>query len=251
MSKPTISAWFRFLGMNVRGTPAMKAEAVKHDLTAARRKADVLVTQEFKWAWYWRVAKAVLSVAGWRSSPGFKTGFRKPVAGGQAVMWDGAKFKRGRVIRRLLHKGRAGISEMRFLRAVLLRDKETGLRAWFGTTHFVVGGDEAGDGPQRREMMDLNLAALDNLLGDLVKTGWPVVFQLDANIKTTSHVYPKYAAILRKHGATMHGVKGIEYLFTIPGRKADIEIKGDWIVSARNLYTDHEGRGITFRLVKR
>jgi hypothetical protein len=244
--------WFRFLGMNIKGTPSMRREKVEHDLNVARGRCDVLVTQEFKWRWYFRAAKAVLGRVRprWASSPGYGHGTLRPVAGAQSVKWKTNRFKRLRTRRALLHKGVARVSESRSLRAVLLKDRETNLRAWFGTTHFVVGGDEATDSPLRKRMLRENIEALDKFIGELKANGQPILFQLDANIKPGTWAYDEFMAVMREHDATLHGHHGVEYLFTIDGKNVKVEVKRDWIVPRTKLETDHEGRGITARLVK-
>lgn len=246
--------WRQFLGLNIKGTPAMPARAVAHDLRVAKRRASVVAVQEFKWPWYWRTLGRQLPAASssaWRSSPNPLVGLARPVFGGQAVAWRGQLWRRRKTRRLLLHAGAAGISESRQLRAALLEDRNTELRAWFGTTHFVVGGDQTSDSLRRRNLLAEDLAQLDRFLAELTRTGDPVVFQLDANIRPRSEAYPKLRAILRRHRATIHGTHGVEFLFTINGTRTLVEVKDDWIVPTSELRTDHEGRGITFRLVAR
>jgi hypothetical protein len=245
--------WFRFLGMNIKGTPSMRRARVEHDLNVARKNASVLVTQEFKWRWYFRAAKAVLGRAThrWASSPGYGHGTLRPVAGAQSVKWKTKRWRRLRTRRALLHKGVARVSESRSLRAVLLQDRETRLRAWFGTTHFVVGGDEAGDSPLRKRMLRENIEALDKFIEDLKANGNPIFFQLDANIHPGTWAYDEFMAVMRKHKATIHGAHGVEFLFTIDGEDTKVEVRRDWIIPRDQLETDHEGRGVTARLVKR
>ena len=244
--------WFRFLGMNIKGTPSMRQSKVEHDLDIAKAKADVLVVQEFRWPWYFSAAKKVMSSAeiAWGTSPGVNHGYVRPVAGAQGVMWLRERFKRLRTRHALAHAGVAGVSESRFLRACLLRDRETGIKGWFGTTHFVVGGDEFTDSNRRKAIMAGDLIALDKFLTGLKRGGHPILFQLDANIHKGSWAYAEFMRILRKHGATVHGEHGVEYLFTINGRKAQVEVRNDWIIPTSRLETDHEGRGITARFVR-
>ena len=245
--------WFRFLGMNIKGTPSMRRAAVEADLNVARQKADVLVTQEFKWNWYYSAAKAVLGrgETRWASSPNFNAGFLAPVFGAQSVKWKRDRFKRVRTRRALLHAGVAKVSESRWLRAALLEDRETGLKAWFGSTHFVVGGDEASDSPLRKRMLADNIEALDKFIAKLKRGGHAIFFQLDANIHPGTWAYTEFMRVMRKHGATIHGKHGVEFLFTIDGESVEVEVKRDWIVPTTVLNTDHEGRGVTARLVKK
>lgn len=242
-----------FIGMNIRGTPAMKASAVRHDLKVARGNSDVCVVQEFRWPWYWRTLARLMDVAtplmAWRSSPGRQQGYADPVKGAQAVLWNGKVWRRMGVRVKLLHLGVAGISEHRYLRAVLLEENETGKRCWFVTTHFVVGGDEQRDDPFRKKMLRHNVMVLDHFLRGLKATSHPVICQLDANIHRGSEAYWGFQRMLTKHGAKIHGDHGVEYLFTIDGRKVSVQVVRDWQVPTSALKTDHEGRGITFRLV--
>jgi hypothetical protein len=249
------TVWHNFAGLNIKGTPAMSARKVRHDLRVAKNYASVVVLQEFRWPWYWRVATRVMGrVKKWRnrwaSSPSYRDGLARPVFGAQAVMWRRKVWKRLDTMQRILHRGAAGISEDRRLRACLLADRETGLAAWFGTTHFVVGGDNDGDGRKRRAMLQEDIRRLDKFLTDLTADGEPVVFQLDANIRAKSDTYRQFREMLARHKAILHGNKsGVEYLFTINGKKVRVDVKKAWQIPVTALRTDHEGRGITFRLV--
>lgn len=247
----TATTWRRFAGFNIKGTPAMPAASVAHDLRVASRYGSVLALQEFRWPWYWHAMSRVMPAHAdrpWRASPGMPEGAARPVLGAQAVLWKGRVWKRIDTRVAILHKGAAKISETRYLRAVLLEDRATGLRCWFASTHFVVAGDRAGHSERRRTIMAMDLNALDNFLHGLTRTGYPVAMQLDANIHTGTPAYREFRAILRRYKGTIHGTHGVEYLFTLPGTRTDIEVSDDWVVPTTRLKTDHEGRGITFRL---
>jgi hypothetical protein len=257
----TTTQYFDFVGQNIRGTPPMKADFVEHDLKVLMERADVVAVQEFRWDWYWttlgKQAKPKVNArgerldAGWAASPTIKTGTKEPVRAAQPIIWDRDKWAREASRYRKIHDGEPGISEDRFIRAVLLRDRETGLKCWFVSTHYVVGGDEAGDGPKRQQMLDQDIRRTDAFLKGLAKTGHPVIAQLDANIHKTSQTYPAFMAMLKRHDAKVHGVHGIEFLFTIDGKDARVEVKKTWQISTDDLKTDHEGRAITARLVSR
>lgn len=243
----------RFVGQNIKGTPAMKAQAVQHDLRVVKSRSDVAVLEEFKWPWYWTTARRVLAVAlpkskAWGAFPGFTKGLARPTDGAQAVTWKRSLYKRVGKRERVLHQGAAGISETRWIRAALLEDRATGLRAWHGVTHFVVGGDRKGSGPKRRQIMAQDLRVLDAFLGDLAKTGYPVIFQMDGNVHKDSERFDDLLAILKRHGAKTHGERGIEYLWTMDGRHGSIVVEDDWTIPTKDLRTDHEGRGITYRI---
>jgi hypothetical protein len=245
--------WFRFVGMNIKGTPAMTREQVEHDLAVAKSTASVVVVQEFKWRAYWRSARKVIGTGKWKdrwnTSPGLTAGALRPVRGAQAVLWLNRDWKRLNTRVWLLHDGVAGISETRYVRAVLLEHRKTKLACWFLTTHFVVGGDMHTDGMRRRMMLAGNINTLRACLIDLRRSGHPIIGQLDANVHRQSEAYPRLLAIFRGAGAKVHGYHGVEYLFVIQGRTAKVEVRSDWIVSTSRLETDHEGRGITARLV--
>jgi hypothetical protein len=246
------TTWRHFLGLNIKGTPAMPGRAVAHDLRIAKRRGDVVALQEFKWPWYWMRLSRILPRGGrakWRAYPSHDRGLARPNEGAQAVLWKASAWRRVDSRRALLHEGAAKITERRWLRAVLLEDRETGLRAWFGSTHFVVGGDEAADSPRRKAILDGDIARLDAFLADLLGTGHPVLFQLDANIRPSSVAFRTFRDVLRKHEARLHGDRGVEYLFHIDAPGTTVHVLKPWVVPVQELRTDHEGRGLTFRLV--
>lgn len=252
---------FRFLGANIKGTPAMSAQKVREDLKVLRSRTDLLVVQEFKWAWYWRQAASVLQqvlsrgevVERWGISPGFAKGFKDSVAGAQACSWKRSAWKKIRTKVWLLHPSTPGISDDRYQRAVLLENRKTKQRVWIYTTHFAVGGDRKGAPSRNRQVLNLDISHMADALSYLRGTGHPVIGQLDANVNRTSEVYPRFEKVLDTHGARLHGEHGVEYLFTIDGTRTRVEVEKDWVVRTKEhggvLNTDHEGRGITARLV--
>lgn len=249
------SQLFRFVGANVRGTPAMIGQEVAEDLELLAGECSVLALQEFRHRWYWsKLRKALQSGANgsWSTFPGVLVGLARPTYSGQAIAWRRGMWRKLDKRRRRLHKGHKRISEPRQLRAVLLEDRTSGLAAWFGTTHFVVRGDMRLDPDKRRGIMRGDLAAFDLFLDDLVHTGHPGAIQLDANLTPHSTAaWEPFLAILRRHGCTIHGVRGVEYLITWPGRTTWLAVATDFDVPARELNTDHEARGIAFRLATR
>lgn len=245
----TATRLFRFIGQNIKGNPEMTGPHVGHDLKADRKRADVLVSQEFEWSLYWRVLAAVLPK--WRTFPAKAQGLRRPVFSGQPVMWRRRLFRRGRTWQRLAHKGKAGLSDTRFLRAVELFDRATKLGFIVGGTHNVVGGDAAHDGALRKAMLAGDLDHLEKLLEELVATGLPIIWEEDGNIHKATAAYRRLREIVESHGGTFHGELGVEYLFTIPGKTTVIEVEKDFTVPVKILFTDHEGRGIDFRVVPR
>lgn len=250
----TVTRWYRFLGQNIKGNPKMSSAHVSHDLRFVRRLCDILVAQEFEWRLYWRDLIGILTAVAWGTFPHRASGLAHPVRAGQPIMWRRRRreLRRGRSWKRLLHKGKAGISDDRWIRAVELIDRVTKLALIALTTHLVVGGDEAHDGPERRQMMHLDLAHIDSLLTTLRKTGVPIIGQIDGNIHKDSEAYTEFRAIIAGHGGRFYGDLGVEYLWVIDGTDTVIETKGaPWTVPNAELFTDHEGRGLTVRVAQR
>lgn len=250
----THTRWVRFVGQNVKGNPAMSFRKVVHDLRVVRRHADVAVLQEFEWRWYWRALGRVLAIGlRWGSYPGRLRGAAHPVRGAQAVIWRrGPRWlQRGRRFQKLLHKGYHGISDDRWLRAAELIDRVTGLAFIAGTTHNVVGGDGPQDGKRRRDMLAGDLQHLAEFLDELIATGLAIVFEIDGNIHRLTAAYQQLRKIVESRGGAFYGDLGVEYLFVIPGRngtKIEVHKNGAWVIPDSELYTDHEGRGLTFRV---
>lgn len=246
----TISPVHHAAGANIKGTPAMPARKVRADLKVLRKRADVLMLQEFRWPWYWRVAMLLLGIGKrWASSPVFKAGKDAPVRGAQGILWKRKAWKRVKTRVWLLHDGVAKVSESRFVRAVLLQDRVTGQFCWFLSTHFVVGGDESSDSPLRRGMLNDNIGMVDQVLSAIARSGHPVVFELDANIRSTSDSYDEWMAMLKRQDMKVHGAHGVEYMLTRSGVSTKINVHRNWVVPTTMLNTDHETRGITYTLV--
>lgn len=247
-----ISPAHRAAGANIKGTPAMRARAVRADLHTLRARADVVMLQEFRWPWYWTVAERVLGARRWSSVPGFRLGRARAVKGAQGIMWDRRAWRR--VGSRSwpgfdFEVDTSGIMENRWIRAVLLEDRKTNQRAWFISAHFVVGGDRDGDGPVRRALLADNMRRFGSALDALAKTGHPIIGELDANIGRTSATYRRWARVLADRGATLYGEHGVEYLFAVDGVRVTVEPVKAWTIPTSELNTDHETRGLAFRLI--
>lgn len=241
----------RFAGANIKGTPKMSAESVREDVLVIRDASDVAVVQEFKWFWYWGTLIRVVGKGKWKtrwsSSPGFARGKADPQRGAQACLWSNAEWKKVRSRVWVLHRANA-YSATRYIRAVLLEDRDTGQRCWFVTTHFVVGGDNRSDPIQARNILRHDIITLGRFLNSLGDKH-PIVCQLDANIGKGSQAYAPWMDMLKGQDAKVHGEHGVEYLFTIDGTDAKVKVEDVWIIGGARLNTDHEVRGITFRLV--
>lgn len=247
----------RFVGLNVKRTLARPA--IAKDLDVVGQRAGVLAVQEFITRGHWRAFRDELGRFGWKSFPGVLVGLARPVWSGQAIAWRSSQWRKLDKRRRQLHQGVAGVSELRQLRAVLLEDRTSGLASWFATTHFVVAGDDDGDGRLRRALLLEDLVQLEHFLEDLQLSGHPGALQLDANLTPSSDVWPAFQRMLRRRGCTIHGVRGVEYLVTWqgawqPGKDGRGRLaRGGLVVEADfrifgGLNTDHEARGIVFRL---
>jgi hypothetical protein len=250
--------WLQFAGTNERGNPPMRKEAVKADMEHLMKHFDSLVVQEFRWDYYWDALGELFNKPGnrWASYPGVKRGKRTPVSSGQPNLWNGAIFTREKSKVTLSHLGRAGISESRWFRASLLSHKASLLKHWEVGGHFVVGGDQDGDGPKRKKMLRKNIRRFVRFLRKLKKTGHAIIGQLDANIRKGGWAYRLWISEMMKVGARFHGELGIEYLFTIPGTDGtEIKVRNTFRILPKRhggpLFTDHETRGIEYMLVKK
>jgi hypothetical protein len=237
-----------FIGANIRATPRMPNRAVRHDLRIIKARCDAFVLQEFKLRDYWIVLAAIMRKS-WGTFPSKARGALRPVASGQPCGWHKRLWEAKASRVRLLHDGKRKISESRWLRAVLLSDRETGIRVWIGGTHFVVHGDEDHDGPIRVDMLDGNIATTEDFLSGLVQTGHPIIFELDANIHRHSDSFNEFRDMVKLLGGRFIGEKGVEYLFIIDSENTRVEVLDEWTIPTTKLRTDHEVRGITYRLV--
>jgi hypothetical protein len=242
------SADYRFAGMNIKGTPAMSARAVAHDLKVMKSRADLAVFQEFRWKWYWAQLALVLNPR-WGTFPTMHLGRKHPVRGAQAALWKKKYFKRIETRRSLLHDGVAKVSESRYITAVLLEDRKSMHRFWIVSTHYVVRGDNQTDPKIRQVMFHRDVSTTGAFLNRLQKTGQPIIMELDANVRPSSSHYGAFVRMIESRGGRMHGTKGVEFLVTFPGKHSRIQVIRDWVIPTSELKTDHEGRGITFRLV--
>jgi hypothetical protein len=264
---PWTSQPFRLAHANIRGTPKMSADKVEHDLEIIAGRAGIITLVEFKWRDYWRRLGKVLGMVlpgmkrersehKWRSFPGLARGIASPVAAGQMIAWKGARWRRRRAKTWMLHKGRAGISEDRRIRGCVLEDRPTRLCLVPLVTHNVVGGDRRGDGQQRQDILrEEDIPQIVKAVRWALRTGWPVALTLDGNIAADSAAFTLFErTVVDRFGGTIVGEPGIEYVIVYPGRNGTmLEIDDAWTIKPRHrggvLWTDHEVRGITGRLV--
>lgn len=258
---------YRIVGMNIKGTPPMRGDQVEHDLDVAvdAYEAQIILTQEMRWRWYFRRVAKVLrrrvtgrskATGSWAHSPTLDQAIARPVFAAQAVFWRADLLRRRQTARRRLHKGYAKISELRQLRGVLLQDREhwndPDMAWWNGTTHFVVGGDEDRDPEKRRDiLLEQDLPAFAGWLDDMLATGHGAVVQLDANIRKRSGAYDDFMRVVERRQGRVIGEHGVEYLLVFQPRNGTrIDVLNAWQIPTSRLETDHEGRGLTMRLRK-
>lgn len=247
-----VSKSYRFGGFNIKGTPRMSAKRVSHDIGVVKERCDVAFLSEYKWDYYWGVLRHRIVHRGeqtWGTFPGLVRGFAAPVFGAQVVLWDKDKFRFKKGHRRLLHRGRRRISESRQLRGAWLEEELTGLDCWFAGTHYVVKGDERSDPDIRNKMMQTDIRHTAEFLDDLIRTGAPIVFQLDANIHPGTWAYAEFRNMIKQRNGRIIGEHGIEFLIVFDRHsKTKVIVEHPFRVSKEALETDHEGRGIVFRL---
>jgi hypothetical protein len=260
---------YRIVGMNIKGTPPMKGDQVEHDLDVAvdDYDAQIILTQEMRWRWYFRrvgkVLKRRIRVNGkaqpgpsWAHAPNLKRALAAPVFAAQACFWRADQLRRVDTRQQRLHKGYRKISEPRQLRGVLLQDREHAgdpdMAWWNGTTHFVVKGDEQRDPELRKRiLLEEDLPAFAGWLDDMLETGHGAIVQLDANIRQGSAAYDDFMRVVRRREGRVVGRHGVEYLLVFQPRNGTrIDVSAAWEIPAHKLHTDHEGRGLTMRLRK-
>jgi hypothetical protein len=242
---------FIFASLNERGNPPMGPEKVLEDLEYVLARCDVCVVQEFKWSMYWKMFKKVIEGKarhGWRSSPNTTMGMLFPNRGAQPIWWKSADWRKIRAKVWLLHKGEPGVSETRYLRAVLLENKTTGLRVWFWTTHFVVGGDYDEDSDLRQEMLAGDIEVMDEAMAYMSRWHKPIIGGLDANLTPHSDVWKSFSRILKKHNVYIIGAPGVEFILAIQGTRTEATLIALKPIPTTRLHTDHEVRRVRFNL---
>lgn len=247
------SATFAFGGANIKGMPPMPTPSVRNDVRKISKAVDVFCVQEFRHAWYWATIRSLLGLV-WRSYPSFTVGLAQPVYGGQAIFWKRKLFRRvtGKVIEAFdFTLDNAGIMENRWIRAVLLQCRKTLLQCWFVSAHFVVHGDDHGEGKLRQKFMQQNFAALDKMLGMLVRSDSPIIFEGDLNIHPNTWASGELMRLVNKYGGRVVGHAGVEYLIVFDHHcKTKVVVTKNYSLDpkATGLKTDHEVRCIDFHL---
>lgn len=247
--------WLTFGGMNIKGTPRMSVPRVSSDLQWLADTYNSAVVSEFKWDYYWGRARTILGHdREWESNPSFDRGKAAPVVSAQANFWENDIFNKKRAKRALCHIGRGGISETRFIRGTLLDHIDTGLKHWEVVAHFVPGGDEATDEPLRKKILRNNIRRFVRFVQKLVKGGHAILGQLDANIHRGTWAFTEFVTRMEAIGAEFIGELGVEYLFKIDGERVKVETGKPVSLLPKSrggvLETDHESRGMHYRLVK-
>lgn len=231
----------RFASANIKGTPPMPAQHALQDLQKAMQRADVLVLQEFRHRSYWR--KAIRKRPRWRSYPGFAAAIARPNRAAGAVLWRARRFSKVNQACRVLHEGRAGVSETRYLRAVRLREKKSKRTAWYGGCHFVVKGDRIGSPELRQKILYTeDIPRFEEFISGLLATGDPVIWGMDANIRHGTPGYKVFLAAVERLGGFIYGARGVEFTFVFPGRDHSFHVNTVSSHPAKDLHTDHEIR---------
>ena len=239
-------------GANIKGTPAMPAASVRNDLKKLKSRLDIIGLQEFRHRWYWLVLGALFGER-WRSYPSQKAALKQPVFGGQGILWK-SNINRKVHSRQMaafdFEDDHSGIMENRWIRAVLLEDRISQLACWYISTHFVVHGDDHGEGPRRQAFMEQNLARLALMLDYCSRTGEPMVLELDANIHKGTWAYFRLMQIFEQYGGRVVGEQGVEFLVVFDGDLTRVVVDKAYVLRPRDigLKTDHEVRCIDHHL---
>lgn len=229
----------RFVGQNIRATPAMRYKKVREDLRAIKEAGgSVYALQEMKWPWYWTALFRVFGLPrpklkGWGRHPRSFMGARSA----QPIVWRRKVYKLKKRKRKRLHGIAPGISLARFANAVLLEDRDTGLRCWYLSTHYIPGGSGTHGNRRRQRLWRRSVRRTEELLEELLDTGWPVLGSLDGNARGRI-----FSERIRGKKVYYIGERGIDYLILINNDKASVVIQGDGRINASDLNTDHAGR---------
>lgn len=249
MRTPTMT----FGGANIKGTPPMPAKNVRNDVRKISKIVDVFVVQEFRHLWYWATIRTVLGVL-WRSYPSFVVGVAQPVYGGQGIFWKRKLWKKvtGKVVEAFdFALDNAGIMENRWIRAALLQCRKTLLECWFMSAHFVVHGDDGGEGDRRQVFMHQNLSRFDKMLSMLTRSDAPIIFEGDLNLHPGGWAWNDFMAIVKKYHGRVIGVQGVEFLVVFDNHcSTKVVVEKNYVLSpkAAGLKTDHEVRVMDFHL---
>lgn len=254
----------RFGGFNIKATPRMRAEYVRHDLGVVRNHTDVAVLQEMKWDYYWTAMRRALNQRSsrWSTHPTLPIGAKHSVASAQPITWDRNAWRKcGQALNTRIHAGAAGISEDRYARAAPLADRlQSSLAMWAASSHFVVGGDKDNDGAgnyhQREALLRKDLEKFKQFIRELQTTEvegqvLPIVFEGDLNINLHTWAYGVLMNHVHSLGGRIVGRHGIEYLLVFDAHSdVKVHVQDIFYVGTDRMYTDHEGRGMRFYLYK-
>jgi exonuclease III len=244
---------FTFGGANIKGTPPMPAPSVRNDVRKISKVVDVFLVQEFRHAWYWATIRTLLGAL-WASYPAFVVGLANPVFGGQAIFWKRKLWKKmnQKVIEAFdFTLDNSGIMENRWIRAVLLADKKTLIDCWFVSAHFVVHGDDAGEGDRREHFMHQNLARLERMLIMLTHSDSPIIFEGDLNLHPGGWAWNDFMALVKKYDGRIIGTNGVEFMVVFDKHCATkVVVEKNYVLTpkAAGLKTDHEVRVMDFHL---
>lgn len=220
----------KIIYQNIKGTPRMPYRDVLHDIKVMKEEdPDVLCLQEFKFKDYWATLRVFPPHLYGKYPKGF-LGDRSS----QPVIWKRSAFRKIKVKGRLLHKGYAGNTEARYLRAALLEDKQTKVREWFKNTHYLPRGasmyDRVWPVANRRDVA---------FTRECMETGDPLTGGGDYN--RVGQVMP--IAFFDRY--PVHYVtppESIDKVYVIANKKARHIVVTEGTIRLERLKTDHAGR---------
>lgn len=228
-----------FTGQNIKGTPRMSALKVRQDLKVVKHPGQVFAFQEFKWPTYWAALATVMpnKTFGWRP-----TGYIGPRSS-QPVLWRRHGFKQIKTRTIQIHKGHGRTTQARYCRAVLLRHRQSGLSAWYVSTHWVVNGSRVNSPRLNKLIYEQDKKKTTDFLTDLAETGHPVLLHADLN--SVGNVFPSKIA---GRPVRYYGEKKTIYTVVITGKDTQVDVETFRYIPLKDLNTDHAGRELTFTL---
>lgn len=229
----------KLISQNVMGTPAMPYKRVVHDLRVVKGKDPTVVAlQEFKWKWYWAGILRVFGLS-WGKFPSMFLGPRSS----QPILWHRSTLRKIRSDRVRVHVASEWTQE-RFLNCVLFEIKATGYRFWVTNTHLVPNPDP---GTLRYAIWRRGMRIIRNRVSDLLETGHPMICVGDYNTRSEVFGQEFHGWPVRYNGLT----ETIDKVISIDNSFARImeEFVND--VPDDELWTDHPGRMLGFRVVGR
>jgi hypothetical protein len=240
----------RIISQNIMGTPAMSAKRVRADMRTMKNLAlGVYCLQEFKFKWYWAALLFYFPVTRWGKYP---MGYLGPRSS-QPIIWDRKRYKCLKRRRILLHGGHSARLdpsghgwEDRYITAVLLQDRVTGLCFWVTNRHYLPAAWSSPASSMRRSVWSAANGRDQQFIQELMDDGH-VVFAL-GDYNWPARVY---IPVINDHRTNYHGwLKSIDKVITWNNKHGRVYEVAKHEVSTANLNTDHGGKVLVFRLEK-